>query len=266
MSKQELAQTNVLRSAFMVLKALGTIGRAEEPVLASELAELLDVSTPTAFRAAETLVVAGYAKRGPSDKGYLPSLEIVELAGDVVDNLGIRDPAREILAEAARAHGETVMMAIRDRGHVIFIDRMEGTKSLRFYCDLGRRLPLHAGAAGRCILANLDDEVHSAYIAREDLERMTPRTLVEPDQLLQDRRAIQDRGYAVSVDQVDWGVSAVGVPIINLRGEALAVITIANRTSQWRSRDIENRARLLREAAARIQRRSWPLWLSREGY
>src|SRR5699024_9476634 len=158
---------------------------------------------------------------------------------------------------------ETVMMAIRDRSHVIFIDRMEGTKNLRFYCDLGRRLPLHAGAAGRCILANLEDEEFNAYIARESLEKLTPQTLVDPERLTQDRRFIQDRGYAVSVNQVDRGVSAVGVPIINLRGEALAVITIANRTSQWTARDIETRARLLREAAARIQRRSWPIWLSR---
>lgn len=213
----------------------------------------------TAFRAAETLVACGFARPDPSGHGYVASLDVVELAGAIIDRTSIKSIARETLAEVARTFGETVTLAIREGDHVVFIDRIEGTSNVRFFCDIGRRLPLHAGAAARCILAHLPDDDFAAYTSRTDLEALTPRTRVDQGALERDRHDIHRHGFAVSVDEVDTGVSAIGVCILNQYDEVLAAAAIANLTARWKRADIRGRAAAMREAAVRIQHRCRPL-------
>lgn len=250
--------SNLVRSAVKVLEAFRFLCRMDRPVLVSEIAEELCTSVPTAYRAAETLVACGFAQHAPTGRGYVPSLEVVELAGSIVDHLGIKAIARGVLVSVARKFGETITLATRDADDVVFIDRIEGTRDLRFYCDIGRRLPLHAGAAPRCLLAHLSDAEFETYLSHADLRTLTPRTRVTREQLEHDRREIRRHGYSVSMDEVDLGVSAVGVPIRSPEGRVLAVIAIANLTVRWSRRDIRARASAMREAAVRIQNQCWP--------
>lgn len=258
------SNTNVVQSAVKVLDALRIMCRMDGPVLASQIAADLGISVPTAYRAAETLVATGFARPSPTGHGYVPSFDVLELAGSIVDHLGIKMIAREILVNVARTFGETVTLAVRDGDDVIFIDRIEGSRDLRFFCDIGRRLPLHAGAAPRCLLSHLSDAEFETYLDRVDLQPLTPRTRITRQELEHDRREIRRHGYSVSIDEVDLGVSAVGVPILNPTGDVLAVIAIASLSVRWHREDIRARATAMREAAVRIQNQCWPTRLGSE--
>jgi DNA-binding IclR family transcriptional regulator len=259
--ERTVSPNNIVGAAVKVLDALRVICASREPVRAGAIARELGVSMPTAFRAAETLVASGFVRHARDGQGYLPSLQVLELGAEIVDHIGIKQIAREVLEEVKRQFGEPIALAVREDDSVVFIDRIEGTRGLRFYCDIGRRLPLHAGAAARSLLAFLPESEFEAYVRSAELEAFTALTRTDEAALRMDREQIRRVGYAVSIDEVDVGVSAVGVPIVDARDRVVAVMSVANMTARWGSAEIEARGRALREAAVRIRRQAWPRYI-----
>lgn len=242
------------RTAVRVLSALEYLCRSDRPVLATELALHLSVSLPTAFRALNTLEQAGFAERDVSSRGYLASLKVLELGGAVINRTEVKTLVRADLLHFAQSFEESVTLAIPDKDRVVFIDRIDAGSRVRFYCDVGRSLPLHAGAVARCVLAHLPVSLFETYLSR-DLEALTPRSRVSADALRADREEVRRRGYAISHEEVDLGVSAVAAPILNSAGTVVASFSIANLTSRWTKADVLQRARAARDLGARLSKR-----------
>lgn len=131
-------------------------------------------------------------------------------------------------------------LAVPDGAEVLFVDRITGNRHVEFYCDVGRRLPLHVGAASRATLAHYPSEFFDQY-AEGALPAFTHATLTTAQQLYADRESIRTRGFAVSQEDVEVGISAVAAPILNKRGEVLGAAAIANLSARWSDEDIEAR-------------------------
>lgn len=209
------------------------------------------VSEATAYRVLRTLVQANYARPASTRGGYVATLSIVELAAKVIDRTEVRDIARPVLQRVAHTYEESVTLAVPDRDHVVFVDRIPVRTSVAFFCDTGRRLPLHVGAASRCVLAHLPETLFDDYI-RRPLTGSTGHTKVTPEDLREDRKLVLQTGYAISIDDVEVGISAVGIPICNSYGEVLAAAAIANLTARWSESDRRDRAKAMLEVAADI--------------
>jgi DNA-binding IclR family transcriptional regulator len=91
---------------------------------------------------------------------------------------------------------------------------------------LGGSLPLHLGAAPRCLLAFEPESAWRAYLDAAHLERRTPRSPVTRRAVLAELRATRDRGYAVSDQDVTPGVVSVGAPIFDHSGRVTASLSI----------------------------------------
>lgn len=242
---------HVSTAALKVLSVLRILCEADRPVLAVDVAARIGVSLPTAYRAAETLVHAGLARHDENARGYLPSMGVVELASGVLAGVDVKTVSRLHLESLAARFLETVTLAVPEADSIVFVDKVEGSRHVRFYCDVGRRLPLHVGAAARTVLAYLPDQLFEAYISGP-LECFTASTRVEPEGLRRDRHAIRTRGYAESYDEVDDGVSGVASAILNSDDEVLGTVSIANLSSRWSPADMQSRGAVLRQVADEI--------------
>lgn len=241
MSPKNSSNTNVVGSALGVLKALRLIAETPMNLNTRGLALRLDVSYPTAFRITRTLLMEGLIDYDPVSRTYKPSVEFAGLACRALEGVEIREVARPYLQELVRHFNESITLAIPNNDSVVFVDRLDGTNHVRFFCDIGRRLPLHAGAAAKAVLAHQPEQAFEEYL-KSPLESLTEATKVRPAQLRAERTRIRSVGYAVSRDEVDIGVSAVGVPVLNGSGEVVASVAIANLSVRWSEKDVEERA------------------------
>jgi len=251
--KLEVArQRSTVSSAINVLRAMTLLCEASEPLALADVAKELGISEPTAFRVMHTLVEEGFAQTGrPRGSGWTPTMQIVNLSSAILDRSELRKIVAPPLREVMGHFGETVTIAEPDGDHIVFVDRIQSRSSVPFYCDIGKRLPLHAGAAARAILAALPESDFHAYISRP-LERLTTHTRVSPESLITDRVEIRGRGYAVSKDDVDRGISGVAVAFHNRHGVPLGSGAIANLTAQWTEQDIRVRGMALLTVAAEV--------------
>ncbi len=83
-------------------------------------------------------------------------------------------------------------------------------------------------------------------LSRLRLERLTPRTITDTEELL----LIRERWYATNDEEHEEGVRAVGVPVIGRPAAALSVATLTFRHSM---QELEGFVPLLRKAAREVE-------------
>lgn len=244
-------KANVVASALKVLEALRYLCESDGPVSLVDLRRHLGVSEPTAYRVLQTLIHTGHVRHAWNDRGYEPTLEVARLGGLVTSRDHVIASMRAQFGPLNRRFEEPVMVGVPDGDHILFVEKLAGPRDPNFYCDIGKRLPLHVGAAARSILAQTSEDYFERYLAH-GLGKRTPATRNSAERLRQDRDFIRTHGYAWSVDEVDEGISAVGVPITNGLGQVLAAAAIANVSVRWQEHDVELRAKEMKAAAASV--------------
>ncbi|MEJ3652966.1 IclR family transcriptional regulator [Actinomycetes bacterium KLBMP 9759] len=248
-----MTEKNTLSSALRVLDGLRVIAQAREPVPLARLAAELEVSEVAAFRVASTLIAGGYVRQAGSGAGYAMTWQVVEMSRMLLDRTDLRKVAEDRLSTLADHYTECITLAIPDGDQVVFVDRINGDLNVHLFCDIGKRLPLHVGAASRAVLAHAPRPLVEEYL-EGPLAPFTDATRTDPQDVERDLAEIRDLGYAVSVGDVEVGISAVAAPILNARSEVLGAAAIANISAKWSGDDVAERGRRMVEVCREISR------------
>jgi IclR family acetate operon transcriptional repressor len=150
--------------------------------------------------------------------GYGIGPRLFAIAGAVTSRDELRRAARPYLEALARRFNETSYLAVLEDGHVVYRDVIESTQPLRYVAELGLPAPLHAGAAGRAILAGLDDDAFERWLDGAELVAVTAGTPTDPDRLRSRRAADVASGYAASRGERVPGGAAVAAPFTDHAG------------------------------------------------
>lgn len=138
----------------------------------------------------------------------------------------VREIARPLLQDLFTLTQETVHIAVRDRGEALYIDRVYGTRRVPQASRVGGRLPLHATAVGKVLLAFEEPWVREAILARP-LESRTSKTHVDPDTLRAELALVRAQGFATTFDETRLGATSIAVPIYQhgVVGASLGLVT-----------------------------------------
>ena len=163
----------------------------------------------------------------------------------------VREIARPLLQDLYSLTQETVHIAIRESTEVLYIDRVYGTRRVPQASRVGGRLPLHATAVGKVLLAYEETWLREAVLA-QPLESRTPNTHVDPAGLRLELELIRARGYALTVDEVRMGSASIAVPIFQ-RGDGVIGASLGVVTTAEKAGVLERHLPALRGIARRIE-------------
>jgi DNA-binding IclR family transcriptional regulator len=135
----------------------------------------------------------------------------------------VAEPAMRRLADET---GETVNLMVRSAHGAEAVAQVDGRHVLGVSSWIGREVPDHASAAGKVFLA------FGAADAHEPLERLTPRTIVHPDQLERELAQTRTRGYATIVDELEMGLTSAAAPIRDGVGTVVGALSVAGPTAR----------------------------------
>jgi len=163
-----------------------------------ELAETLGGSRSTVNRILQGLTEQGLAARD-ANGNYTAGQRLRVLANRLLDRHPLLGSARSIIDTLARSCDATALLALYDpsagRCFVAMVTMAPGP--VRYNLGPGTVIPLHAGAAGRAILAELGiDAVDEAALTAFTEDTVTDRAGLE--RILADDLAA---GYTISVGQ-----------------------------------------------------------------
>ncbi|MEB8338257.1 IclR family transcriptional regulator [Streptomyces endophyticus] len=202
-----------------------TILQMEGGATVAQLAERLDVARSTAHRVLAMLVYRDFAVRG-EDRVYRagPVLELAAHSQSLVSRL--RTAALHHLHRVVDLLDETTNLIVRTGDTVRFIASVECRQSLRVGNREGMVFPAHRTTTGLLMLAELsDEELEEVYAA----ERYRDRPADRPDlpRLRTELKRLRRNGFAVNKERSERGLVAVGVPVRDQGGTALAGLSVS---------------------------------------
>jgi DNA-binding IclR family transcriptional regulator len=216
---------------------------------ASEIARTANLPLSTAFRLLTTLVQLNFVEIDRSTRKYRLGLKLLELGHVVTQQLDLPALALPILHDLMHRSSESARLSIRDGMEGVFISKVETQQSVRLHTPLGQRVPLHAGASMKVLLAFQPQEDIANYIECLDQTPIAPNTIVDPDRLMADLIRIREQGYAVSFSEQSPGAAGVAAPVRDHTGRVVAGITISGPESRFTPDNVRSFSELIVEAA-----------------
>lgn len=221
-----------MQSVLNALRVLEEVA-ARQPIGVGELARGLEIPKSSAQRALVTLQTAGWIRQaGGGDARWVVTTKALHVGRRASGELGLRDVAVPVMEELRRRTDETVHLTVPEGADgVVLIERLETSKPVRIFLQLGMHLPLHASANGKAVLAAGPATAIERYIA-EGLPRYTGTTIDDPGLLRAELMATQVRGFAVNGGEWRSDVSAVAAAVIGEAGLPVASISVNMPTSR----------------------------------
>ena len=194
----------------------------------TQIADAAGLSLPTAHRLVHELTDWGALQRDPSGR-YQVGLRLWEVAQQGGRHL--REAARPHLQDLFSLTQETAHLAVRKGREALYIDRVYGSKRVPRASRVGGRLPLHATAVGKVLLAYEERWIREAYVAGP-LAAPTARTHVNPARLLEELDHVREQAYATTFEEVRGGACSIAVPVLAGPDTAVAALGLSLLSAQ----------------------------------
>lgn len=222
--KQSPYQVQVLDRALAILQTLS----AEVPDLSlGEISTKLGLHKSTVHRLIMVLERHKLVERNSDNGRYRLGLKLFELGTKAVSKLDLRGRARPVLERLVLETSETVHLCILDDTDVVYLDKVEPTRSVRMASSVGRRNPAYCTAVGKAILAWLPEAQVESIVRKHGLKAMTANTITSFLELKTELAAIRERGYAVDNEEIEEGVRCVGCVVRDFSGGPVAAVSVS---------------------------------------
>ena len=136
-----------------------------------------------------------------------------------------RRPARSA-GSWPRDTGETVNIAVLSDGAALYLDQVAGSSALQPHNWVGQHIPLHATSNGKVLLSGLEPRGGSTQVPAR-CRRTPPTTITKTAELRAELDEVREQGYAVAVDELEVGLTAVAAPIRNAHGDVMASLSVS---------------------------------------
>jgi DNA-binding IclR family transcriptional regulator len=201
-------------------------GLTGEAKTLDDLADEIGVHKSTILRLLRTLEAHHFVHREGA-RHYRLGSALFDLANQALEQRDVRRSAAEALAELNQRTGHTVHLATYEDGEVVYIDKFEGTHSVRMYSRIGKRAPLHCTAVGKVLVAAFPDARRAEIAERIDYVRKTANTIGTPREYLAELDRVAERGYAVDNAEHEDFIHCVAAPVRGPDGQVLAAASLS---------------------------------------
>jgi IclR family pca regulon transcriptional regulator len=216
----------------------------------SEVAAATGLSPAVARRFLLTLVRLGYAAH--DGKHFMLRPAVLELAAGYLSSINIAQLAQPHLQQLRDTTDDSTSLAALDGDDVIHVCYVPSRRRYRFTVTNGSREAAYASAPGRAILAHLDAAGLDEFMSRTRLEARTDRTETSETRLREILDEVRLRGYAVVVDELEYGITGIAVPVIDGTTVVGAVGCVTPSGYQTEEELVATRLPAIRTAAERI--------------
>lgn len=204
-----------------------TAFRDERELGNRDIAERTGLPAATITRLTYTLEQLGYLQRSPGSRRYVPGAAFLGLSASIQKNLGVQRAARPRMEALAREMDTTVILGMRDRLSIVFVDLVRPAHAgLTVNKDIGQAVPMGTSSAGLAYLVSAPLAEQTRILAQmrahqADEDWIGVRRAVE-----QAHESIRRQGFVVHIRNLSPEVNSVSAPLIGC-GPQNHVITCA---------------------------------------
>jgi len=209
------------------MDVLGELERYPSGRTIRELTESLSLPRTTVYRLLNSLQSHDVVRRD-EDGAYHLGRRLLSLAAHTATRFGdagLSTICQPHIDRLAAEIGEGVKLSVLDDDGVIVIAAAQGRREYALTVEAGQRMPVHASAAGKLLLAYQPDDAIDYWLNRP-LPAYTPKTLTTVKQLRAELASIKLRGWADDKGETAPSILAYAAPVTTGNGRVAAVVSV----------------------------------------
>lgn len=212
-----------VKSALRTLDILEHLVAEARPLAANEIAATLAIPVSSLSYLLATLAERGYVER--VGRRYAPGAALARLR--VADGeRSLAERVRPLVRAIRRELDETAGFFVRRGFSIEAVASEIGEHALRYTLEVGRRAPMHAFAAGKALLAALEEDELREYLERAPREAFTANTVVDEAPLRAELARIRAEGVAHTREEHTPGIVGIGRAVVK-DGAVLGAFSVA---------------------------------------
>jgi DNA-binding IclR family transcriptional regulator len=237
------------------LKMLELLLEHPEGMQQTEIAARMGCAKTSVYRISMTLMEYGYVVRDEESKTLRLSRKLVGMGSRALGEEDLLGVSVEVMKDLRDKLGETVLIGTLVERELVVLAQALGSHHFKFSVDLGSRLPLHAAAPGKAILAWLPARERDEIIRQLSFNRFNERTICDVEQFVRELEQAAAVGYAVDHGEQLSGIHCVAAPVFNRHGYPLASVWTTGPNDRLQRSDFPAVGALVAEHARSISAR-----------
>jgi DNA-binding IclR family transcriptional regulator len=203
------------------------VARHRDPVSFTELIAASGLAKSTTSRLLTALERNGLVRRDVAGR-FSPGEVFLSYAWRGGAEADLVTLAQPVLAQLGEQTSETINLGVpRDGGLVEQIAQVDSRYLIGGTNWVGLTVPLHCAALGKVLLA-----FGAAELPKGRLERRTDRTITSKNALAAEVAAVRERGYAVTIEELEPGLVAVAAPVFGDGEAAVGALSVSGPASR----------------------------------
>ena len=223
-------------------------------VTVREVCEVLGLARSTGHRLVAALASVRFIQREGANGTYVLGSLVGELAGGPLAWRTLVLHCRPHMEALRDSTGETIALHALHADRRVQLDQAESKHELRWVSrNTLVPMPLHAGAAGKVLLALLPEADMKRLASRDNLVAFTRRTPRDTATLLREMGRIRMQRYAISLEEVQAGITSLAVPVVSesFANQPLAVMSLTGPVVRLPEKNLKSLLPKLQVAAKR---------------
>ncbi|HTJ58703.1 MAG TPA: IclR family transcriptional regulator [Devosiaceae bacterium] len=210
-----------------MMGVLAQLERRENGASISDLVAQLQLPRTTIYRILNSLHLHDMVRRDEAGAYHL-GRRLLGLASHVAVAAGQIDLiafATPILEQLASDPGEGAKLSVMDQDGVLVLAAVQGRRPYALSVVPGQRMPVHAGAASKLLLAHQPDAEIDRWLYLP-LVAHTPKTITDPKRLRTELARIRRLGWAQDKGESGPSILAYAAPVFDSAGQLAAAISV----------------------------------------
>lgn len=212
-----------VKSATRTLDIIEYMVAHQRPLVAQEIATALGIPVSSLSYLLSTLVERQYLVREGRRYSAGPGLARLQTSGT---GFTLVERAAPLVRTLRVQLDETTSFFIRHGWEIEAILTQSSEQALRYSVPQGRRLPMHALAAGKVMLAAMPVDELDRYFAEAERVGFTASTTTDEAKLRAELDEVRKSGYATTDEEYSRGITGIG-RLVRIGGSPVGSLSVA---------------------------------------
>ncbi len=210
-----------VRSVERALEILECFSDNRKEIGLSELSRILVLPKATVLRLARTLENKNYLIQNAKNQTYRLGPKVSALGNAFLAGFDYREIALPFMQDLGEQIQESITLYAVSDNQRICVQRVQSSRALRQVIEIGDRLPLFRGSAGKLLVAFQNLESFIASVGADEINK------------------IRRDGFAVSFEEREQGLASISVPIYNYQGSVIAALTTSGPSFRFSDENVD---------------------------
>lgn len=221
---RKMKSIQIVDRALIVLETIAKV----PSISINDLHRILELNRVSLTKIVDSLHHNGYLNRDHKTGEYSLSLRAFEIGTYAIKRIDYMNLIKTALKDLSKELEGAVEYFTEQNDEVICLESFDPQKrGYSIYNKVGRIYPLHSTCAGKAILSTYSNNEIIKKWNTAEIKNFTSHTITDLDTLLRDIALIRQRGYALELEENEYGVYGISSAVLNHNFQAIGAISIS---------------------------------------